>query len=56
MKFLTYFTEIFICAEAAVNFAEISCIISMIVGFKDRIENDRSDAEISEIFRPVPDL
>ena len=37
VKRLADLFEIIICAETAVDFSKISCVISVIVGFKDRI-------------------
>ena len=40
MQILTDFPEIIVCAETAVNLCEIPGIVTMVVGFENRIQDD----------------
>ena len=51
-----YFDKILVRSQTAVDLREISCVIAVIVRLKDRIEYDRADPELLEIFRPFPYL
>ena len=52
----TYVFKIFIRAEAAVYFFKIPGIISVIIGFKNRIQNNGSYSKLLEISSPLCNL
>ena len=45
--------KIFICAEAAVDSSEVSCIVAVGIRFEDRREVDGCDAELLQMRNPV---
>lgn len=53
MQILTDFPEIIVCAETAVNLFEISGIVTMVVGFEDRVQDDGTDAEMFQVTAPI---
>lgn len=47
------FRKILICPKPAVDLFKITGVITMIVGFENRIQQDRIYSQIPQIFRPV---
>ena len=56
MEFFADGFEILVCPQTAVDLHKIPCVISMVVGFKDRIQDNGADPQLLEILCPFADL
>ena len=56
MQSLTDLFEILVRSQPTVDFFKIPCVISVIVRFEDRVQDDGTDPQLLKIFRPFTDL